>query len=197
MILRNTAGQTLLIGPLLAVADGAAQTAGAALTVVKDGAAAASTGTLTHVSNGVWMYAPTQAETDCATLGLVLTKALSAAVALNAVTTRFPSQTTGVLPAFAAGAAGGLAKFGDAMALTAAERLAVAAAVLDLANGVEAGLTPRQCLRLAAAVLGGQVTGAQSGSETFKAAGNPGTTRVVSVCDAVGNRTTVTLSLGS
>jgi hypothetical protein len=87
MILRNTAGQPILIGPLLTVADGTAQTTGAAIAVRKDGVDVGSPGgTLIHVDAGVWQYTATQGETDCGILGLVLTKADAIAVPLNVLT---------------------------------------------------------------------------------------------------------------
>lgn len=110
MILRNTASQPILIGPLLAVADGAEQTSGAAIAVRKDGTDVGTpAGTLTYVAGGVWQYIPSQGETDCGIMGLILSKALASAVPLNVVTTRLPVQTTGVLPAAVAGASSGLA----------------------------------------------------------------------------------------
>jgi hypothetical protein len=109
MILRNTAGQPILIGPLLAVADGVTQTSGAAIAVRKDGVdVGAAGGTLAHVSDGVWQYIPSQGETDCGIIGLILTKAAAIAVPLNILTTRLPVQTTGAVPAVAAGSAGGM-----------------------------------------------------------------------------------------
>jgi hypothetical protein len=57
---------------------------------------------------------------------------------------------------------------GAAMTLTSGERDAVAAALLDLANGVETGWTLRQALRIVAAVLAGKSTGAGSGTEAFR-----------------------------
>jgi hypothetical protein len=75
---------------------------------------------------------------------------------------------------------------------TAAEN---AAGLLDLANGIETGVTPRQAFRGMAAALFGQVTGAGSGTEVFRAAGVPGTTRLTYTVDAAGNRTGVALNL--
>lgn len=47
---------------------------------------------------------------------------------------------------------------------------ATAAEVWDLADGVETDMTPRQALRLVAAILGGQTEGADTNSEKFLAA---------------------------
>jgi hypothetical protein len=79
---------------------------------------------------------------------------------------------------------------GDAMTLTGAEREAVAAALLDLADGVESGKTLRQTLRIMAAVIAGKVSGAGSGTETFRSLDNSADRAVVTV-DAKGNRTNV------
>ena len=75
---------------------------------------------------------------------------------------------------------------------TAAEN---AAALLDLSNGVETGVTPRQALRLLAAAIGGELAGAATTTVTIKAANNNGTTRVTATVDASGNRSALTLNL--
>ena len=71
------------------------------------------------------------------------------------------------------------------------------AAILDLANGVESGLTPRQALRAISAALAGILSGADGTTITFKAAGAAadGTTRITATVDSDGNRSAVTLSL--
>lgn len=69
-----------------------------------------------------------------------------------------------------------------------------ATALLDLVNGVETGITPRQALRLMASILGG-VSVLGPGSATFKAAGTPGTTRVVVTLPGDGSRPALTLTL--
>lgn len=84
---------------------------------------------------------------------------------------------------------GSRAVAGDAMALTVAERAAVAAAILDLANGVEVGYTPRQTLRLVAAVLCGKASGGP-GASVFRSM-DDSADRVTSTSDASGNRTVV------
>jgi len=86
MIRRNVAGQVIYL-PQLTTTDGTPVTASATLTVAKDGTEAASDGTLAHVSNGVWKYTPTQAETDAAIVGLILTGTSAVPVVLNLVTT--------------------------------------------------------------------------------------------------------------
>ena len=82
------------------------------------------------------------------------------------------------------------AKVGDAMTLQPAERDAIAAALLDLANAVD-GKTPRQALQIITAVLAGKVSGAGSGTETFRSLDDQHN-RVVVTADVSGNRTNVT-----
>ena len=70
--------------------------------------------------------------------------------------------------------------------------LAAAGAAADpLLGVVEGTLTLRDVQRIVLAVLAGQVTGAGSGTETFK--GQAGENRVVSTVDNDGNRSSVTL----
>ena len=78
------------------------------------------------------------------------------------------------------------------MIATATERNAIAAALLDLVDGVESTLTLRQALRAIAAMLAGNVEGAQTASEIFRACKNAGTTRITNAGDASGNRTITT-----
>ncbi len=70
-----------------------------------------------------------------------------------------------------------------------------AAALLDLTNGVETDLTPRQALRLIAAALAGELSGADTTEVTIKGAG-VATTRLVATVDANGNRSALTLTRG-
>ena len=65
------------------------------------------------------------------------------------------------------------------------------AAADPLLGVVEGTLTLRDVQRIVLAVLAGQVTGAGTGTETFK--GQAGEDRVVSTVDANGNRSSVTL----
>lgn len=89
---------------------------------------------------------------------------------------------------------------GAAMTLTSGERDAIAAALLDLTNGIESGLTPRNALKLALAVLAGKVTGGGTGTELFKSADVSGgavqgtTTRLTVTDDSSGNRSAITVS---
>lgn len=79
-----------------------------------------------------------------------------------------------------------------AMTLTSAERLAIAAALLDLSNGVETGVTPRGALRLALAALAGKLSGAAGTTVTIRNAVADSKDRIVATVDADGNRTAIT-----
>jgi hypothetical protein len=83
---------------------------------------------------------------------------------------------------------------GDAMTLTTGERDAVAAALLDLANGVETGITTRQALRATLAALAGKVTGMSSNAPVFRAA-DDSKDRITATTDVDGNRSAVSLNL--
>ena len=102
MIQRNVSGQPILLPVLWNPTDGTPGTSGAAIAVRKDGVDVGTpAGTLAHVAGGVWQYTPSQGETDCGILGLVLTLADHVSVPLNLVTTTMPVQTE-------VGAAGGV-----------------------------------------------------------------------------------------
>jgi hypothetical protein len=84
---------------------------------------------------------------------------------------------------------------GDAMALTSGERSTLAAAILDLANAIETGLTVREALRLLTAAEGGVVAGMTSTTVTIKNAVANSKTRITATVDADGNRSAVTIDL--
>jgi hypothetical protein len=79
--------------------------------------------------------------------------------------------------------------------LTVAERNAVADALLDRADAVETGKTLRQAMRIVAAVLAGRVSGAGTGTESFKGL-DGSTSRVQVTTDPAGNRTNVNYTAG-
>lgn len=68
-------------------------------------------------------------------------------------------------------------------------------ALLDRANGVEVGLTPRQAMRLQTAALAGKVTGADDHAPEFRNAVADSKTRISATTDEFGNRTAVTVDL--
>lgn len=66
--------EPLVIGPIVQISDGAVQTAGVSVKVSKDsGAFAAGAGSLS-IEEGEWSYLPTQGETNCETLRIILYK---------------------------------------------------------------------------------------------------------------------------
>ena len=69
-----------------------------------------------------------------------------------------------------------------------------AAALLDAANGVETGLTPREALRLTSAALAGKISGAETTTVVIR---NTADTkdRITATVDADGNRTAITTDL--
>ncbi len=83
------------------------------------------------------------------------------------------------------------AKAGDPMALTAEERGAVATAMLDLADGIEANITLRDAIRIIAAAVAGLLSGAGTDTERFKGLDKV-TTRLTVRADEKGNRTEIT-----
>jgi hypothetical protein len=66
-----------------------------------------------------------------------------------------------------------------------------AAALLDLANGIETSLTPRQALRLMTAALAGKLSGAATTTVTIRNVGDS-KDRITATVDASGNRSAVT-----
>lgn len=69
-----------------------------------------------------------------------------------------------------------------------------ATALLDAANGVETGLTPREALRLTSAALAGKISGAETTTVVIR---NTADTkdRITATVDADGNRTAITTDL--
>ena len=69
-----------------------------------------------------------------------------------------------------------------------------AAGLLDLANGIETGLTLRQAMRVLAAAEAGVTSGAGTTEFQIAAAGQPQTPRIAATVDTIGNRSAVTLT---
>lgn len=67
--------------------------------------------------------------------------------------------------------------------------------LLDLPDAVENNLTVRQALRLVAAVLAGELSGADTNTVTIKDGGQNDITRVTATVDEDGNRTAVDVDL--
>jgi len=70
----------------------------------------------------------------------------------------------------------------------------VATAILDAANGIETGVTPRQALRGILSALGAKVSGMESNAPVFRDVGDT-KDRITAATDSNGNRTSVTLDL--
>ncbi len=68
-------------------------------------------------------------------------------------------------------------------------------ALLDRADGIEVGLTPRQALRLSAAADAGKISGAATSTNTIRNAVADTKDRIVSTCDSDGNRTAIIYDL--
>lgn len=70
----NTTPRPILIGTIAQISDGAVQTTGVSVKVSKDGGAYAAGAGTTAVEEGEWSYTPSQGETDCETLRVILYK---------------------------------------------------------------------------------------------------------------------------
>jgi hypothetical protein len=84
------------------------------------------------------------------------------------------------------------AAVGSAMTLTSGERDALIAALLDLADGIETGRTPRQAARLILSALTGKLSGAATPTISIRDT-NDTKNRIVATVDADGNRSAVVL----
>lgn len=67
-----------------------------------------------------------------------------------------------------------------------------ATALLDSADAIETGLTPRGALRLTASATAGKMSGAGTGTEVFRNAVQDSKNRITATVDASGNRTAIT-----
>jgi hypothetical protein len=71
---------------------------------------------------------------------------------------------------------------------------ATADQLLDIANGVETGITLRQALRVVASALAGKLSGAGTGTEVIRSA-TDSKNRITATVDANGNRTAISLDV--
>jgi len=103
------------------------------------------------------------------------------------------------LPNAVVGAAGGLTAAtgaGDVPGVfTSAQKDAIAASLLDLANSIETGLTLRQAQRLAMAALAGKLSGGGTATEIMRNAVADAKARLTATVDSSGNRTAITYDL--
>jgi hypothetical protein len=159
------------------------------LKVSKNGAAEANAlGTVTELAGGGYYYEATAAEMD--TLGFlqvrpVKTDVYGAPVVVQVIALNLYDA-----------AAGGMSRIDASIS----SRLAGSSyentdAFLDKADAIEAGLTPRQAIRGLCAALFGKVSGARTGTETFRNAVADSQARLTVTSDAQGNRTNVVTSL--
>lgn len=168
-------------------ADGSAYTgalSGADLKISKAGGAeASSAGTATHIATGLFKYEATSSE--CDTLGELCLRVAKAGlyndVRVKTVVPWDPFNASSL----------GLTNI-DAPIST--RSTLTAAALLDLADGIETGLTPRQALRLIASVIAGLTTGAGTNTEVFRASKSNSKPRATYTITGA-NRTAVTLDL--
>lgn len=80
-------------------------------------------------------------------------------------------------------------------ALDSTERDAIAAALLDLTGAIETGVTTRQAIRAMLAATAAKLSGAGTGTETFRNAVADSKDRIVATVDSSGNRTAITYDL--
>lgn len=100
------------------------------------------------------------------------------------------SVTVGGLSSGVIGASAFAANALDANALAADAANEIADALLDRANGIETGISPRLAWRYIGATVAGKLSGSQTGTEVFAGLG-VSTTRVTVSADSSGNRTAV------
>lgn len=75
MYARNSSSpKPITVGTVVKISDGVVQTTGVTVKTSKDGAAYATGGGSLSVEDGEWSYLPTQAETDCESLRIVIAK---------------------------------------------------------------------------------------------------------------------------
>jgi hypothetical protein len=80
-------------------------------------------------------------------------------------------------------------------ALTIPSANANADALLDRADAIETGLTPRQAMRISAAADGGKLSGGATTTNTIRNAVADSKDRIIATVDADGNRTAITYDL--
>ncbi len=174
-----------------------------ALQIIADGVAATPAGTVTEVSAanapGIYKVALTGAENTG--FGMMLA-GKSSTIGVSVLPTDWTNEQ---LPTAAPNAANGLITRGSGagqiapdgsgnVPLSATTDNAIADALLDRADAIEVGLTPRQSLRANSAAMAGVLSGAGTNTVTIKGAG-VATTRITATVDADGDRSAVVLNL--
>lgn len=157
---------------------------GADLKISKAGGAeASSAGTATHIATGLFKYEATAGE--CDTLGELCLR-----VAKSGLYNDVRVKTVVPWDPFNASSLG----LSNLDAAVSTRSTLTAATLLDLADGIETGLTPRQALRLIASVIAGLTTGAGTNTEVFRASKSNSKPRATYTITGA-NRTAVTLDL--
>jgi hypothetical protein len=140
------------------------------------------------VAAAVWNYL-TSAMSTVGSIGVLLATMVDAAISSRLAEAAYTGSPTGDIALIKA-------KTDNLPAAPAAvsdvpTANAVADALLDRADGVQASWTLRQALRIVLAALGGKVSGADTTTITFR---DPGDTknRIVATVDGSGNRSSVT-----
>lgn len=173
--------------------------------VSKDGGSQANIGTLPSYSNGAWEFILTGTELSAKEIKVNIVDSATKAVDDDEFVLQTFGNASAMYPTvYSAGGAGNpltsgsgtdqLTVSGGSVALTTGERDSVAAAILDLANGVVTGVTVRKALRGFGAALLGKVSGAGTTTVTFRSIGDAKDV-IIATVDTAGNRTAITLDL--
>lgn len=196
----NLSGSVGSVTALAANSINASALATDAVTEIQSGlATAAALATAQTAINDI----PTNAELATA-LGTADDAVLAAIATVQADTdniqTRIPAalvggrmdSSVGAVGTGAIGATGFAANAIDATVLATTAVTEIANGLLDLTDGVETGLTPRNALKLAAAGTGGKISGAATTTVTLRNAVADSKNRMIATVDADGNRSAIT-----
>lgn len=202
-MLKNTAGQRIG-AQLISTTDGSAFTGAATVYVTIDAGTqtigSVGSGVCTHEGNGYHTYAPSQAETNGNLVAFTFVGSGAIATTVQVYTVDLALMTTAFQAGLATASAQATAQ-ADLDILTGFDGATVSAASIaaitsaTFSNPIETNLTFLQSQRLQSSILGATVSGAGSGTETFRAARNSGTTRVVVTVDQLGNRSSINYTL--
>jgi len=157
------------------------------LKIAKAGAAVANAGgyaSVVEAGNGWYWYPASAAELDTLGPGLLI----------PVKTDVYASATEFMVVAYDPFDAAGAGLTNLDATVSSCSPANAAAGLLDLTDGIETGLTPRQALRLLCAIVGGYTTGGGTGTEVFRAAvSNVEPRATVTITGA--NRTAITYDL--
>jgi len=218
---KNVAGQTIG-AQMITAADGSAFTGAVVVRVTIDHGTQSGTSATVHKGQGYHSYTPAQADTNGDHIAFTFTGTGAIPVSIQVYTamdanviqwlTDVPNVlVTGRVDARVGAMSGGVINAGafstdaiddNALAASAVSEIASAiptasenaTTLLDLANGVETGLTMRQALRASTASLFGKLSGAATTTVAIRNIGDS-LDRITATVDADGNRSAVTLNL--